>query len=395
MKRAALPCRIAAGGFSLIELLVSMAIGLIVTLAITTVMVRTGGDRRTSASVNDINQTGTYVSYVLDRAVRNAGSGFAQSWTDAFGCRINAAKSNTAILPRPTAFPASSPFASVSQTARLAPVLIGKGLADTGAQTRGDVLTVMGGTAGFGELPLDVKTSSVTNTDMRLPNTLTYNANDLVLLADPAVTGGCIVEQVASRAGDTLTFGGTYYKTAGTNVALSAFGATTVAVQLGNASNNPPQMQLYGVGDNSTLFSYDLLQIDGTDASVPIANGVVEMRAVYGVDTTTPPDGTLDTWIDPVSGSGYTVADLSCDQSLVTCNSRALLRSIVAVRVGLILRTSLQERDPVVPSGATETLFSDIGLTQTRTLSTAERNFRFRTIEFTVPLRNLLYAPAS
>jgi type IV pilus assembly protein PilW len=338
--------------------------------------------------VNDINQTSSYVAYVLDRAVRNAGSGFAQNWSDAFGCRINAAKSNTAILPRPAAFSASSPFANVPQTARLAPVLIGKGQANTGTQTRGDVLTVMGGTAGFGELPLDVKTSSVTSADMGLANTLTYRTNDLVLLADASVSTGCIVEQVSAKTSDTLTFGGTYYKAAGTNVSLTAFGASTVAVQLGNAVNNPPMMQLYGVGDNSTLFSYDLLQKDG-DTSVPIADGVVEMRAVYGLDTTTPPDGVLDSWIDPATGSGYAYADLT-DGSAA---AQQKLRRIVAVRVGLILRTSLQERDPVVPSGATETLFSDLGLTQTRTLTTTERNYRFRTVEFTVPLRNLLYAP--
>jgi type IV pilus assembly protein PilW len=390
MTHRAISRRAAALGFSLIELLVSMAIALVVTLAITTVMIRTGTDRRTTSSVNDVNQTGTYISYVLDRSVRSAGSGFSQNWQDAFGCSINVAKSGTAILPRPAAFPASSPFASVSQTVRLAPVLIGKGLADQGGSVRGDVLTVMAGTGGFGELPLAVKPGSVTSTTLRLANVVGYNAGDLVLLADASVAGGCMLQQVDTAAVDTLTFGGTYYKVAGTGVSLTTFGDSSVAMQLGNAPNNPPLMQLFGVGDNSTLFSHDLLQKDG-DTIVPIADGVVEMRALYGVDTDAIPNGTLDSWIDPKAGSGYTVADLS-DGSAA---AQLKLRRIVAVRMGLILRASLQERDAVSPTGTVLTLFNDLGtaLKQTRALSTSERNFRFRTLEFTVPLRNSMFAP--
>jgi len=381
--------RAAASGFSLIELLVSMAIALVVTLAITTVMIRTGSDRRSTSSVNDANQTGTYVSYVLDRSVRSAGSGFSQNWQDAFGCSINAAKGGTAILPRAAAFSASSPFENVSQTVRLAPVLIGKGLANKGAVIRGDVLTVMSGAGGFGELPLSVKPGSVTATTLRLSNVLGYNAGDLVLVADASVGGGCMLQQVASAATDTLTLGGDYYKVAGTDVSLTAFGDSSVAIQLGSTPNNPPFLQLFGVGDNNTLFSHDLLRATGTDIDVPIADGVVEMRALYGVDTDAIPNGTLDAWVDP-AGSGYAVADLT-DGSAA---AQLKLRRIVAIRIGLILRTSLQERDPVSPTGTTLTLFNDLGaLKQTRTLSDAERNFRFRTLEFTVPLRNTMLAP--
>jgi type IV pilus assembly protein PilW len=183
--------------------------------------------------------------------------------------------------------------------------------------------------------------------------------------------------------------GGDYYKVAGTDVSLTAFGDSSVAIQLGSTPNNPPFLQLFGVGDNNTLFSHDLLRATGTDIDVPIADGVVEMRALYGVDTDAIPNGTLDAWVDP-AGSGYAVADLT-DGSAA---AQLKLRRIVAIRIGLILRTSLQERDPVSPTGTTLTLFNDLGaLKQTRTLSDAERNFRFRTLEFTVPLRNTMLAP--
>ena len=384
--------RSTAIGFSLIELLVSMAIALVVTLAITAVMIRTEGSKRSTSSVNDINQTGAYVAYVLDRSIRSAGSGFAQRWRDSFGCAIDAAKTSAAILPMPAAFAASSPFANVPQTIRLAPVLIGKGLADTASQVRGDVLTVMGGTAGFGESPLTVQPASVTTTNLRLPNALGYATGDLVLLADTSVPAGCMMQQVSAAVIDTLTFGGDYYKSTGTNVNLTNFGGSTVSIQLGSAPNNPPQLQLYGVGDNNTLFSFDLLQLNGADA-VPIADGVVEMRALYGVDTTTPPDGVLDAWIDPIAGSGYTRAELT-DGSAA---AQVKLRRIVAIRLGLVMRTSLQERNAVAPSGTTLTLFGDLGstLTQTRTITGNDTFYRFRTVELTIPLRNIMFAPSS
>ena len=404
--------RAPVAGFSLIELLVSMVIGLVVTLAITSVLIRTEGSKRGTTSVNDLNQTGAYTAFVLDRAIRSAGSGFSQSRSTAYGCLLDVSQGSTHVLPLPSAIDATSAFANVTLPIRLAPVIIGKGLADTtgvGAQVRGDVLMVMSGTAGNGESPSAVlpppAPSQLTQANVRLANTLGYRTGDLVLLADTGVPGKCMMQQVTfpgTSAGSTdqsLPLAGTYYSSTGTNVILSAFGSSTIAMQLGNAVDNPPQFQLFGVGVNNTLNSYDLLQPSAPD--VPVADGVVEMRAFYGVDTTSPPDGVLDSWVDPVAGSGYEASVLTSPAS------QTKLRQIVAVRLGFILRTSLQERsrldDPVngYDAPAAITLFGDAtdalghSLAHTRTLTPGERRYRYRTIEVTVPLRNVLLAPQS
>src|SRR5512139_2296940 len=81
-------------GLSLIELLVAMAIGLVVTLAITRVMIGFEGSKRTSTALNDTIQAGAYGSYVLNRAIRQAGTGYTQRLSDLFGCRLNAAKAS-------------------------------------------------------------------------------------------------------------------------------------------------------------------------------------------------------------------------------------------------------------------------------------------------------------
>lgn len=395
--RPGIPPRARNAGFSLIELLVSMVIGLIVTLAITSVLIRTEGSKRSTTSVNDLNQNGAYAAFVLDRAIRSAGSGFSQSWSSLYGCRLDVSQGATHVLPMPVAIPAASTFASVPQTVRLAPVIIGKGLADSGGQVRGDVLTVMSGTAGMGESPRPVQPGSVTATSLQLSNTLGYATDDLVLLSDAGVPGGCMLQQVGAHArtdtGPSLPLAGTYYASTGTYVTLSNFGASTIVAQLGNASNNPPLFQLYGVGANHTLFSYDLLQ--PTPPDVPVADGVVEMRALYRVDNSGTFDGSNLAWIDPVAGSGYEASVLT--NGSVT--SQTNLRRIVAIRLGFILRTSLQERpqDYQLPAGTTLTLFGDLGgaLAQTRTLTGTDLNYRYRTVEETIPLRNVLLAPQS
>jgi len=70
------------------------------------------GRKRTSTSVNDINQAGNWAAYTLDKWVRSAGSGFADGDGKAFNCVLRANRNGTKILPRTAALPA--PFASVS-----------------------------------------------------------------------------------------------------------------------------------------------------------------------------------------------------------------------------------------------------------------------------------------
>ena len=386
-------------GVTLIEMMVVMGIGLILTLAIFLVLSASEGRKRTTTSVNDTAQAGGYGMYVIDKMLRSSGSGFAQSGTFAYGCTLFAQKGTTQILPAANALPA--PFAAVNTgTAglfRLAPVLIAPGQTTPNVSgAASDVLVVMGGSAGFGEYPVTFRglpTSGSTNA-LDLPNTLSFRGDDLVMLAEE-FNSNCMIQQVQSGfAGGTanaLPLAGTY--AAGTigSASLVGYSVSGTVMNMGNAANgNPPTILLVGVGDNNTLFSYNLLQTDvdagGNPVQMPLADGVFEMHALYGVDPTN--SGTV-TWVSP-SSAGYSLAALMAG----TQTAAGLLQSIKAVRVGIITRTSLRERDPVSPSALT--LFSDLAdsagnaLTYTRTLTTAEQNFRYRTIESTIPIRNNL-----
>ena len=372
-----------SAGFTLVELLVAVTIGMALVLAITLMLTRYESGRRTLTSVNDSSMGSAYVSFTLDRIVRSAGSGYAQGWKDSFGCQLLASRSGITMLPRASAFPA--PFAAVPQAMRLAPVVVHAGAGTDGS----DILAVATGSSGLGESPLPVMTASATGTGLRVPATIGLRAGDLVMVSQGATL--CMLQQVASGfaggADQQLDFGGTYADSdiAGTRLEDLGVGTPAWLSPLGNTTGNQPMFQLLGVGPDATLVAHDMLQLSGSDSVVAIADGVADLRARYGVDTTN--DNIIDSWRDPAVAPWDAATLLNG-----TLDSKIRLSQIVAVRVGVIVRTSTPERAAVAP--ASLTLFSDLGtaLEATRNLSTSERQLRWRTVEFTVPLRNALLA---
>jgi type IV pilus assembly protein PilW len=216
----------------------------------------------------------------------------------------------------------------------------------------------------------------------------------MVLVADRQAAGDgsrrpCMVEQVsggfAAGAGNTLALSGDYHAAAIGGTSLSGYSSSAVAIDLGNPSGRAPSFMLVGVGDNDVLYSYDLLQASGTPLQAQ-AEGVFELHALYGVDADG--DGKVDAWVSPATGN-YSLAALSAGNA--TAASR--LAQIKAVRIGLILRTSLAEKTAVTTSALA--LFSDLGdLAYSRALAGDEQHYRYRTMETIVPVRNnLLVSP--
>lgn len=415
------PMRRDARGLTLIEMLVALVVASILSLAVFAVLSISEGRKRTTTAVNDTNQAGNYALYAIDKWVRSAGSGFVQSGLPppeasafagsvmSYGCRIFAARNNVDILPRGTGNPPPAPFASVTTgvvgTFRLAPVLIAPGQSAPGVSgVPSDVLIVMSGAGGYGEAPIPSRsfidesgTAFAAANELNLSTGVSLAVNDVVLIADQpggSGVGPCMIQQVASVSGGTIGItNGTGYGKAtigsGANSAtVTSYSTNAVAMNMGNiAGGNAPAFLLIGVGDNNTLFSYDLLQTNATAAQnlQAIADGVFELQALYGVDTDN--DGRVDSWQDPGDpASNYRMSELMAGTPLAAQR----IAQIKALRVGLILRTSLPEREQVAP--ASLTMFSDLGagLTYTRNLTAAERVFRYRVVESTIPLRNAM-----
>lgn len=377
-------------GLSLIELMVALVLASLIAVAVISAMAALANSRRGLHAVNDIDQAGAYAIQQLDRAVRSAGAGVVQAADTVFGCRLLASRSSAQTLPATAPLPA--PFAGVTTGTtglfRFAPVVIAAGQTTPGdSGSPSDVLIVMSGHGGQAESARSFSAFSSATT-LTVDSTVGSAVGDLLLVVDrQASAGNCMVTQVSSVAGTTsFGLGGTYYAATINGAALTDYSKDGLALDLGNPANgSPPRFQLIGVGDAGTLYGHDLLQIESSSA-LPLAAGVFELHALYGVDSDG--DDAVDTWVSP-STAGYTVAELMDGSAASTTK----LKRIKALRLGLILRTVQSDRSR--SAAASLTLFSDLdsSVRFTRTLSTAERIYRYRTVESTVPVRNAFLAP--
>ncbi|MGJ7509494.1 PilW family protein [Variovorax sp. GT1P44] len=386
-------------GVTLIELLVAVVIGMVVVLVATNVVVIGEAHKRSTTSTNDIGQSGAFAAYAMDKALRSAGSGFAQAWDQSvFGCKPNVSSTAAggSILPRTTPFPA--PFqgflgggaAPTAAALVLAPVLIGQNQSAGGS----DVIMVMSGNGSAGDIARPIR-SSVAGTNLRLDSTVGLQNGDLGLVTQPG-NATCYLEQVAvtdaaafgAAGNDVLPMGGKYGNTA--SLGAIADSGTGFFSALGNVNANNLQFQLFGVDTNRTLVAYDLLRsaavAGNTDPVQPIADGVAEIHAIYGIDSTNPHDNIVDSWQLPTGT--WDIAQLITKPDL--------MRQIVAIRVAIVLRSSNYEQKPV--TAERPALFADTPtpIAAVPYVATDDNaHFRLRVIETTIPLRNMLLLPAS
>ncbi|WP_349742612.1 PilW family protein [Roseateles cavernae] len=372
-------------GLTLIELMVALVIGLTLTLAMTMITVRYESGKRVLGTANDMTANGNFISYELDRQLRSAGSGYVQGWRDNLGCLLRVSRNGQQILPRLGPFPA--PFDTLPQQVRLAPVLVfpGAGNGDS------DVIAIATGTSGLAETTSTVLPNSTTATSLRMPNTVGMRGGDLMLVAETGV--GCMMQEVASPfaggATQQLNLDGVYASSVINGLAMADFaktGSASVAA-LGNVAGNQPSFQLLGMNADSALVSYDLLQLGGQDAVQVMADGIADLRVIYGIDST--PNNllfTVDQWVTPTGD--FAPAALT-DGSAA---AQARLMSIMAVRVGMVLRSDRVEKEGEEVAPDKLTLFAGMpaALQVEVKIESLQQRQRHRTVEFTVPLRNIM-----
>lgn len=351
-------------GFSLVELMVALTIGMFVSMAVYSVVSVSESRKRTTTSMNDIDQMGAYAVYQIDQALRNAGAGLGEN--AAYGCPLQAAFQGTQVLPA-NAFPA--PFSLVNTGLRLVPALI----VENGAGTGGDVVISMSGAGGLAEVATPFAASGSSNNVMNLRNVVGFTASDLALLVE-SNTAPCFVSQVSSTfvpaaSATNVALAGNYHSAnINGNVITDA---NAFALNIGKS----PNFTMMGIGANNTLFSYNLLMPanTSTNPSVFIEN-TYRLKAIYGVTNTA--NSTDITWVAPNGNFSYA--------TLMANPGR--LASIRAIKVALILRTNLQEKETV--SASTLTVFADTPIPMTIALNPT--NFRYQAFETTIPLRNSL-----
>ena len=254
-------------GFSLIELMISVVIGLLGIVVIFQVLTVWDSRKRTTTSGSDAQVAGTIGMFALDRDMKQVGYGFGMTKPGELGCNVVATNA-----------------LGVSANFPLLPVSITQGA--TGAP---DQLTIMYGNSSYfgGAQTFTSSTATTKRTKYRTG----FFKGDLVLVTDnpaTAATGNCaLVEVTNDENADPREFSHeniSYVKFGATAASPSRFNPATgtgTTFLVGNLYNlGPgPRRSVWQIRQGGVLAVGDTISASGV---TDVAEGIVDLQAEYG-----------------------------------------------------------------------------------------------------------------
>jgi type IV pilus assembly protein PilW len=359
--------RVRERGFSLVEILVGVLIGMIGIVVIFQMMAAADARKRSTGSGTDAQIIGALALHSLERDVREAGYGF--STASYMGCTVNAYDSVRT--------------GGGAYTFTLAPVQIAQGA--SGAPDT--IVTLWGNSALFAATQtFDSSSATSKHTQGRAG----IQNGDIVLAAGSGPICA-LVEITGTANADGVTIDhttGSYVNAGGStvNARHNPAAGPPVSFSSGNLYDlgNGPRRNIWSIRGNRTLtMSNDLVYTDadgdGANDWLEVATGVIDMQADYGVDANND---------NMISSGEWTTSD-PADWSKVR-----------AIRVGLLMRSAEYERTQVTttaPSwmGGTFTMKNVDGTADTNPTSDNNwRNYRYRVYQTIIPLRNMIWGTA-
>ncbi len=361
-KRSLPPARVVSQGFTLVEVMVAMVIGMIGLIVMMQVFSVAEGQRRTTTGSGDAQSNGAIALYALQRDIRQGGYGF--NALNAMGCPLT--------LPAP---------ASRTLT-QLAPVVIN---ADVPAgDDNSDTLLV---TFGNNEGPPEGDVVTAVNGSLIAVSTaVNYRVNQWVVAAPSAPLNGCALTLAQVTA------------VAAPNVTIASSGAVDGGT-LFNLGDNPRILAYAVRAGKLTVCDYRLADCgadctaadDTCSASwVPIANDIVSLRAQYGHASTA--TSGVDSWNQSTPEDDASQAALAC-----------LWARTSALRIAVVARNSQPDPNPL-PVNEDEDhndrppLWAGSGGDGAPNIALSARanwkNYRYKVFETVIPLRNLPWMSA-
>jgi type IV pilus assembly protein PilW len=354
--------RFGVRGFSLVEIMVAVAIALIGVIVIFQVMSIWEERKRTTSSGSDAQVAGTIAMYNLDHDLRLAGMGFGLSTY--MGCTVQAY---------------DTARGTPAFTFNLFPLEIIDGAAGAPDELRvlyGTSTTVVGnqafttstattkkttGRAGFNKGDLALVGGN--GTDCSLVE-ITENNNADALTMDHAVGAytNYLGQAVTARYNNPAGTAGTF-----SSGALHNFGpGNTLA---GTTPPPRPRRNTWAIRTNSTLAWSDSLNDSSTWFEV--AEGIVDLQAQYGVDANND--------------------NMIADTEWVTTTPADWTR-VRAVRAAILARSQQYEKLAVTPNAPV--WMGGAFVMSNLADGTAWQNYRYRVYEKVIPLRNLIWGTA-
>lgn len=368
-------------GFSLVEVLVAMLIGLIGIVVMMQVFSVYDGQRRTATSGDDAIGTGSVTLYGIQRDLQRSGWGI--SAPQMIGCTISGLVQGGAGIP-------------------LVPVIINPESAPgvpliPGADANTEVLMITSGN-GNGSVEGE-RIQGLSGSSVSFHAAQTFSINDRVVFVQRDRAAACNLTR------DSVT-----------GVASPVVNLTTGAAGLTLTTNDSlfnlgiaPNVRVYRVR-NQVLAVCDYINnncgaagsVDDPAVWLPVASNIVSMRAQYGRDSSAPMDGVLDVWDRttpvPAAKGGYANYENGC----------AWIRA-AAVRIVLVARSSQPEKSndqgiahvtataPVwagsdalaVSLDATEAADVAISPPSPNPTWPTWQDFRYKVFQTVIPLRNI------
>jgi type IV pilus assembly protein PilW len=349
-----------SAGFSLIELMVAVVIGLIGSIVIFQVFGIFEGQKRTTTSAGDAQQSGLLALVAIERELRM--SGYGLSYVPLLGCNVVAYDSTNG--GRDFTFPLLG--VQISQGAGGAP----------------DSIAMLYGSSNLivapGKLTFNSAVGALSN---KIDTTYGYQVGDLVIIGQ--ATKDCTMRQVtevppASGSGDQINHnpGPRYNKSGGSQVAYAFWDNTS---QSGGRIYNmgpAPVYATYSVVNDQLM--YQNLMVSA--ASTPVVDGIVQLKAEYGRDTDG--DGDVDTWTATMPGTP-TPTDWS---------------RVIAVRLAVVARSAQPEKPNQTTFACDTTTAQPTWAGGSIDVSNGGAIadwgcYRYRVFETKVPIRNFIWSP--
>lgn len=333
-------------GFSMVELLVGMVIGLMATLVIMQAYENFEGQKRTTTGGADAQTNASIALYSIQREMSLAGYGLP-----VFSTQNPALKCD----PLPTVDHDSD---GSTPNAGMYPILLTDGGIGAGAS---DTVTLRYGNTPFGGVPV---LTTVIGTSAAVVNNMGCRVNDIALLVNGSA---CDMQRVAGLPDPThITLANASTVSSGMIACMGAWNEIVYAV------------------------TNDMLSRNGAANVADIVN----IQAQYGISAT-PTSNTIVQWVDPVGGTWGASA---------TTPSLANRNLIKAVRIAVVARNGLLEKETVSSACSSTTTASPTGVcawegTAASPAPTIDLSntvdwdhYRYRVYDVIVPLRNIVWS---
>lgn len=358
--------RLRLRGFSLVEVMVGLAIAMIAMLVIMQVFAMFEGQKRRTASGSDAQTDGAIGLFTAEREIRMAGYGL--SIAQVLGCTVNSA---------------------LQPSFSLTPILITDGAA--GAP---DSIRVLSSAKTGWSAPARITANHPPEAaNMFLNTTQGVAVDDMMIAFEPGKD--CTLLQVTAIPNGNVQIH--HYSTSpwnppgGQNIfpKPDGYAAGALLFNLG-----PIIDHTYSVDANGNLQLEDRQWTSNSTAARPLASNVVNLQAEYGFDTRTgsPADGRVDTW---------SATMIDADGSGVVGDAGDI-RRIYAVRMAMVVRIAERERPAANGTCNITTATSvnrpkwaagdiDVSKNPDGTVKSDWQCYRYKVFETVVPLRNLLW----